>query len=151
MVYWSLAKYDNGVVYQEWCKQRIVSGIWSNIQSSLILDNNLVNLSKRATNDGENYHNIMINRVRKATKIMVSPVNERRYLAEIKVLVDVGEEYFFLPKCNLQVAALVNSLNGKINRIVKDNTSSGANHQWLGDIITGSIETLHGSFYMETE
>ena len=55
---------DNGVVYQEWCKQRIVSGIWSNIQSSLIIDNNLVNLSKRATNDGENYHNILINRVR---------------------------------------------------------------------------------------
>ncbi len=151
MVYWSLAKYDNGVVYQEWCKQRIVSGIWSNIQSSLILDNNLVKLSKRALMDGENYHNLLINRVRESTKIMVSPANERRYLAEVKVLVDVGEEYFFLPKCNLQVDALVNSLNGKVNTIVKENTSSGVYTQWLVDIISGSIETLHDSFYMEVD
>ena len=101
--------------------------------------------------DGENYHNLLINRVRESTKIMVSPANERRYLAEVKVLVDVGEEYFFLPKCNLQVDALVNSLNGKVNSIVKENTSSGVYTQWLVDIISGSIETSHDSFYMETE
>ena len=139
---WYLNDYYNEWINDDRHAYRIVSSIWVSIQGNLITDNNMVNLSKRADMDGEDYHNTLISRLRACTKIMVGPIKEKRFLAEINIFVDNDMEYFLLPEMNLWLTGTVNTLNGNVNDIVNKSVSTGGGDDWLTGVIVKSLSEL---------